>query len=111
MREGIDFGFLRVKVIALAVQDLERANHFYGQTLGLPPAYEGEEQVGYLVGETIFMLKANWYAAPTEAPNPRITLATKSANSRTAVAAGFMAFDTLSLRGPLTQGRLSHRTH
>ena len=73
------FGFVRVKVIALAVQDLERANRFYGQTLNLPPAYEGDEQVGYLLGETIFMLKANWYAAPTEAPNPRVTIAVKSA--------------------------------
>src|SRR5882762_9703629 len=73
------FGFLRVKVIALAVQDLDRANRFYGETLDLPPAYEGDEQVGYLLGGTIFMLKANWYAAPTEAPNPRITIATQSA--------------------------------
>jgi len=73
------FGFLRVKVIALSVENLERANRFYGETLGLPPACEGEEQVGYLLGETIFMLKANWYAPPTQAPNPRITLATTSA--------------------------------
>ena len=73
------FGFLRVKVIALAVENLERAQRFYGETLSLSPAYEGAEQVGYLLGETIFMLKANWYAAPTQAPNPRITLATQSA--------------------------------
>src|SRR5437868_12350991 len=73
------FGFLRVKVIAFAVGNLERANRFYGETLGLPPAYEGDEQVGYLLGETIFMLKANWYAAPTQAPNPRITIATQNA--------------------------------
>ena len=59
------FGFLRVKVIALAVENLERAQRFYGETLSLSPAYEGAEQVGYLLGETIFMLKANWYAAPT----------------------------------------------
>src|SRR5882672_3955590 len=73
------FGFLRVKVIALAVENPERAHRFYGETLGLPPAYEGAEQVGYFLGETIFMLKVNWYAAPTQTPNPRITIATVSA--------------------------------
>jgi catechol 2,3-dioxygenase-like lactoylglutathione lyase family enzyme len=31
-------GIQRVKVIGLAVQDLERANHFYGTLLGLAPA-------------------------------------------------------------------------
>jgi len=73
------FGFLRVKVIAFAVNELERANRFYSETLGLPPAYEGNEQVGYLLGQTIIMLKANWYARPTEEPNPRITIATENA--------------------------------
>lgn len=73
------FGFLRVKVIAFPVNDLERANRFYGEALELPPAYEGDEQVGYFLGETIIMLKANWYAAPTDAPNPRVTIATQNA--------------------------------
>ena len=72
-------GFLRVKVIALAVENLARASRFYGETLALPPAYEGDEQVGYLLGETILMLKENWYAAPTQTPNPRITVATQNA--------------------------------
>ncbi len=72
-------GFLRVKVIALSVLDLDRANNFYSKTLGLPPAYEGTEQVGYLLGQTILMPKANWYAPPTKAPNPRITIATERA--------------------------------
>jgi hypothetical protein len=72
-------GFQRVKVIAWSVLDLERASLFYGKTLGLPPAYEGTEQVGYLLGQTILMLKTNWYAAPTEAPNPRVTIATDHA--------------------------------
>src|SRR5260370_8769391 len=72
-------GFLRVKVIALSVLDLDRANNFYRKTIGLPPAYEGTEQVGYLLGQTILMPKANWYAPPTEAPNPRITIATEHA--------------------------------
>jgi catechol-2,3-dioxygenase len=54
------YGFLRIKVMALPVLDLNRANKFYGDTLGLPSAYEGSEQVGYLMGETILMLKAEW---------------------------------------------------
>jgi predicted enzyme related to lactoylglutathione lyase len=72
-------GFQRVKVIALSVTDLDRANRFYGVTLELPPAFEGDEQVGYLLGQTILMLKANWYAPPTESPNPRVTIATDHA--------------------------------
>jgi len=72
-------GFLRIKVIAWSVADLARAQHFYGTTLGLPPAYEGDEQVGYQLGATILMLKENWYAPPTEQPNPRITIATDDA--------------------------------
>lgn len=73
------FGFLRVKVIAFSVLDPERANRFYSQTLGLPPAFEGDEQVGYFLGQTILMLKPNWYAPPTQAPNPRVTIATDDA--------------------------------
>ena len=42
-------GLQLVKVIALAVTDLNRANQFYGQQLGLPPAFESEEQVAYLL--------------------------------------------------------------
>ncbi len=73
------FGFQRIKVIALSVTDLERANRFYGETLQLSPAFEGNEQVGYLLGNTILMLKVNWYASPTQEPNPRITIATDHA--------------------------------
>ena len=72
-------GFQRIKVIALSVLDPARANRFYSETLGLPPAYEGKEPVGYLLGQTILMLKPNWYALPTEAPNPRVTIATDHA--------------------------------
>jgi catechol 2,3-dioxygenase-like lactoylglutathione lyase family enzyme len=72
-------GFLRVKVIALSVLDIDRANTFYRKTLELPPAYEGSEQVGYFLGTTILMPKANWYAPPTESPNPRVTIATEQA--------------------------------
>jgi len=81
MKENMQptLGFQRLKVAALSVVDLERANHFYGRTLGLPPAFEGNDQVGYLLGQTIFMLKPNWYAPPTELPNPRLTIAVNDA--------------------------------
>ena len=71
--------FLCVKVIALPVLDLERANKFYGETLGLPPALEDGLQVGYALGETILMLKADSDVPPTEAPNPRVTIETEDA--------------------------------
>ena len=70
-------GFLRAKVIALSVRDSDRANKFYGETLGLPPAYEGKEQVGYLLDQTFLMLKANWDVPPTATPNPRVTIETE----------------------------------
>jgi predicted enzyme related to lactoylglutathione lyase len=66
--------FQRVKVIALPVVDTDRANRFYQTVLGLSPAYEGGQQVGFNLGDTILMLKTNWYASPTENPNPRITI-------------------------------------
>ncbi|MBV8216685.1 MAG: VOC family protein [Verrucomicrobia bacterium] len=71
--------FNRVRVIALSVLDSERANKFYAEILGLPPAYEDKEQVGYLIGETILMPKANWDQPPVQDPNPRVTLETDDA--------------------------------
>ncbi len=78
-------GFQRIKVIAIAVTDKSRADEFYGTTLGLVPAFEGDVQVGYFLGQTILMLKDNWYAQPTEKLNPRITIATDHASSTEAV--------------------------
>jgi catechol 2,3-dioxygenase-like lactoylglutathione lyase family enzyme len=69
----------RVKVIALPVVDPDRANKFYETVLGLPPAYEGGEQIGYSLGDITLMLKSNWYACPTQNPNPRITIETDDA--------------------------------
>jgi catechol 2,3-dioxygenase-like lactoylglutathione lyase family enzyme len=71
--------FRRVRVIAISVLDSARANKFYAETLGMPPAYEEQEQVGYLIGETILMLKANWDQPPVQNPNPRITVETDDA--------------------------------
>jgi predicted enzyme related to lactoylglutathione lyase len=72
-------GLRCVKVIALSVLDSDRANKFYGETLGLPPEYENKEQVGYRVGNTILMLKANSDVSPTQTPNPRVTIETENA--------------------------------
>jgi catechol 2,3-dioxygenase-like lactoylglutathione lyase family enzyme len=75
-------GIQKFKVIALAVEDLPRATRFYGETLGLPPAFEGSRQVGFQLGNVIVMLKPahdGWYALPTDHLNPRITLATDHA--------------------------------
>ena len=68
-----------VKVIALPVVDPERAAKFYETVLGLKPAYEGGKQVGYYLGDITLMLKSNWYACPTQNPNPRITIETDDA--------------------------------
>lgn len=72
------FGFKQVKVVALAVSNAERARRFYGETLALPPAYEGGEQVGFQLGDAILMLKSDG-PQPTDAPNPRVTLETTDA--------------------------------
>lgn len=72
-------GFQRIKAVALAVTDRKRAEKFYGETLGLAPASEGGRQVGYFLGQTILILKENWYGTPTQMPNPRITIATDGA--------------------------------
>lgn len=75
-------GIQKLKVIALAVSDLERAKCFYGETLGLPPVFEGARQVGYFLGNVIVMLKPaadGWYALPSDELNPRITFATDHA--------------------------------
>ena len=71
--------FQRVKTIALAVTDRGRAERFYGEMLGLVPAFEAGQQMGFSLGETILMLKDDWYGAPTAVPNPRITLAVDDA--------------------------------
>jgi catechol 2,3-dioxygenase-like lactoylglutathione lyase family enzyme len=71
-------GLQRVKIVALAVADLNRANQFYGRQLGFSPAFEGGEQVGWWLDAVILMLKPDW-AAPTNRPNPRVTLATEHA--------------------------------
>ena len=66
-------GFKRVKVVALAVTNLERANAFYGNVLGLAPASEGADNDSWILGELRLLLKPVWQA-PTSEPNPRLTI-------------------------------------
>jgi len=73
--------FLGVKAVALPVIDSARADNFYGKVLGLPVANHPEEPHGYLLGETILLLKSNWYAEPSTEPSPRITLQVDDARS------------------------------
>jgi hypothetical protein len=72
-------GFLRLKVLALPVTDLGRANKFYAETMNLEPAREGGEQVGYLLGETIIMLKSEWAGKASLDPIPRVTFSVRNA--------------------------------
>ena len=75
-------GFQRLKVVALAVENLARAEHFYRDTLDLQPAIEGEREVGFILGGVIVMLKPvaeGWYARPSALLNPRITFETEHA--------------------------------
>ena len=72
---------LRIKAIALAVKDFERAMHFYTDTLSLRPAFEEDKQVGTYLGDTVLMFKKDWYAQPSDALNPRVTIETEDARS------------------------------
>ncbi len=76
-----NLGFIRVKGIALAVSDLDRANRFYGETLALPPDTIRNMESAYLIGDAIVMLKTQeeCNAEPTEQLNPRITVETHDA--------------------------------
>ncbi len=71
--------FLHAKAIALAATDFARAIRFYTDTLSLPPAFEDGKQVGNKVGETVLLFKTDWYARPSDALNPRVTLETEDA--------------------------------
>lgn len=71
--------FHGIKSVALPVVDIVRARRFYGETLALPPAFEGGQEVGFLLGHVVLMLKRDWYAAPTDLPSPRVTLGVEDA--------------------------------
>ncbi|QSX41822.1 VOC family protein [Shewanella cyperi] len=71
---SVSHGLKAVKVIALAVTDMARAQHFYGKVLGLDTVSEHGEVRGYALGDLMLMLKDDWYGKPTAEPNPRLTI-------------------------------------
>ena len=73
--------FLGVKAVALPIVDSSRADNFYGKVLGLPAANHPGEPYGYLIGDTILLLKPEWYADPSTKPSPRVTLQVDDARS------------------------------
>lgn len=79
---GNPLGFQQLKVVALAVNDLARAERFYGDTLGLAPATEGGQRIGFVLGDIAIMLKPvadGWYAQPSAELNPRLTVGVEHA--------------------------------
>jgi len=76
-----ELAFVRVKAVALAVSDVQRAARFYGETLGLPDETARELESAFMLGDTVLLLKPqeNWYARPSAELNPRITLEVKDA--------------------------------
>ena len=76
-----NLGFVRVKAIALAVSDVERAKRFYRETLGLPPDTLRNIDSAVLLGDVILLLKPQeeWYGKPTEELNARITVEVEDA--------------------------------
>jgi len=70
--------FLGVKAVALPVIDTVRADNFYGKVLGLPTANHPGEPYGFLLGETILLLKPDllqvfWTAKATSFGSVPIT--------------------------------------
>ncbi len=51
-------GFIRVKGIAMAVADMDRANRFCGETLALPPDTIRNIPSACRIGDAILMLKS-----------------------------------------------------
>lgn len=95
-------GLQEIKIVALAVDELARAQHFYRDTLGLAPAFEGERQVGFKLDKVVLMLKPvadGWYARPGAELNPRITIATEDARQteRALLARGVTISDPVQL--------------
>lgn len=76
-----DLQFVQVKAIALSVLNVERAQRFYGETLGLARESGRELDAAYLIGNVILLLKPHedWYAKPSDHLNPRVTLEVRDA--------------------------------
>lgn len=74
-----------IKAIALSVTDFDRAVRFYTDILALPPAFEDGKLVGNRLGGAVLLFKTNWYAPPSDALNPRVTIETEDARSTEAM--------------------------
>lgn len=75
-------GFQELKVIALAVNDLKRAEDFYRNTLDLEPASLGGDAQGFALGNQVIMLKPageGGIGRPSAELNPRLTIAVEDA--------------------------------
>ena len=91
-----------VKAVAIPVADEARAKAFYTETLGLPPAEEKQDlPLAYMLGNTILLLKTDWYAPPSAEPSPRITLEVDDARAteKTLQAAGVTIADAVNTDG------------
>jgi len=88
-------GFKRVKVVALSVRDLGRANEFYGKVLGLESAGDADR---WKLGELDLLLKPEWQT-PTAEPNPRLTVEVEDSREteKTLKAAGVTISDPVQL--------------
>jgi len=94
-------GIIRVKGVALPVTNLERANRFYGETLGLKKTTDENLPEGFELGDALLMLKEDWYAPPTKEPNPRVTVEVADARAAEAAlrAAGVTISDPVEMFG------------
>ncbi len=98
-----DLEFVQVKAVALAVEDADRAKHFYGETLGLPPDNIRKLAMAFMIGNVVLLLKPQeeWYGKPTEELNARITLEVKDAyaTEKALLARGVTISDPVTVYG------------
>ena len=75
---NIDFGFRKIKVVALAAKDINRAQQFYSR-LGFTQNTTSTDEVGYQLGATILIFRTGY--EPSADLNPRITLEVEDARA------------------------------
>lgn len=74
-------GWQELKVVALAVDDLARAEDFYRTRLGLEPRLQADGDVGFALGGLTLLLKplAGPGGGAGKSPYPRLTIAVADA--------------------------------
>ena len=74
-------GWQELKVVALAVDDLARAEDFYRNTLGLEPMSPADGEVGFALGSVTLLLKpvAEQASGAQRSAFPRLTIAVADA--------------------------------